>query len=227
MTNLHSQPNEHLKRIVCIYISLKNLDCKKKKVDFKCIWCLETWKTRISICEINLQKFMKKEEKRCICVVWWNLTFNAVHISSPYSQNDEFCLSSFWIQNTNEIFHADMFSMLLQEIFKNWRMATGKTKITENNFIACFMMVEHAGNIKKMHILTQRIVLLESLNSPFLFLPIQAISKLASLASFKFWLACSISNPHSKFYSIWKILPFFWKENDKEWIQVHMHLISH
>jgi hypothetical protein len=68
---------------------------------------------------------------------------------------------------------------------------------------------------------------LESLNSPFLFLPIQAISKLASLASFKFWLACSISNPHSKFYSIWKILPFFWKENDKEWIQVHMHLISH
>jgi hypothetical protein len=65
-------------------------------------------------------------------------------------------------------------------------MATGKTKITENNFIACFMMVEHAGNIKKMHILTQCIVLLESLNSPFLFLPIQAISKLASLASFKF-----------------------------------------
>jgi hypothetical protein len=66
-------------------------------------------------------------------------------------------------------------------------MATGKTKITENNFIACFMMVEHAGNIKKkMHILTQGIVLLESLNSPFLFLPIQAISKLASLASFKF-----------------------------------------
>lgn len=149
MTNLHSQPNEHLKRIVCIYISLKNLDYKKKKVTFKCIWSLETWKTRISTCEINLQKFMKKEEKWCICVVWLNLTFNAVHISSPYSQNDEFCLSSFWIQNTNEIFHADMFCMLLQEIFKNWRMATGKTKITENNFIACFMIVEHAGNIKK------------------------------------------------------------------------------